>query len=110
MMDYYIYGYFRDINPSGPSVRKVTGRKFDCGGMWWYYRAVTDNKGKKWYEVTIPSLGMTIGSYARLKDAREFILNNLDNIIDKCCTDELIRVERRFQELVAEAKENENKS
>lgn len=110
MIDYYIYGYFKDINPNAPSIKKVTGRRFDHCGLWWYYRKAIDDRGKVFYEVTMPCNGFRIGGFDRLKDAKEFITSNFEAIVVKCETKDMIRAERRFQELVAEAKENEGKS
>lgn len=110
MIEYYIYGYFKDIDPHAPSVKNVTGRKFECCDQWWYYRKAIDDRGKVFYEVTMPCNGFRIGGFDRLKDAKEFITSNFEAIVAKCETKDMINAERRFQELVAEAKENENKS
>lgn len=109
MIDYYIYGYFRDINPSAPSVRKVSGNRFECCGQWWYYQTGIDN-GKKYYSVTIPENGFCLVTKDRLKDAKQWIDENFDKIVEKLSTDEYKRVAMRFNELVEEAKENERRS
>ena len=102
MIDFYIYGFFKDVNPHGASVKKVSGNKFDCCGQWWYYQTGTDH-GKKYYKVTMPSNGAMIGVFDRLKDAKEYVTENFDGIVAKCSTEEWIRVEKRFAELVKEA-------
>lgn len=106
MIDFYVYGYFKDINPNGVSVRKVTGRKFDCCGQTWYYRVGIDH-GKKYYNVTVPSNGMGLGTFERLKDAKAWIEKHIDIIAEKLSTPDAIRQEMNFKELVDKEKERE---
>ena len=102
MIDFYIYGFFKDVNPHGASVKKVTGNRFECCDQWWYYRVVEDH-GKKFYEVTIPENGFHLITKPRLKDAKQWITENFDMIVGKLSTEEWIRVEKQFAELVKEA-------
>lgn len=106
MIDYYIYGYFKDIDPSEPSVRKVSGRRFECCGQDWYYRVI-EERGKKHYEVTVPNLGVMLGRFEKLKDAKEWIGSHIDEIEAKCSDDRWVREELRFRELVNVAENKE---
>lgn len=110
MVDYYIYGYFKDINPDGVSVRKVTGNRFECCGQWWYYQKIKEKGRKAYYSVTIPSHGVCVCEFKKLSDAKEWIADNFDKIVEKSSTDFWRREEQRFNELVEEARENERRS
>ena len=103
MIDYYIYGYFSYKNPKEPSICKVTGNRFDCCNRRWYYKVNFDDNGKRTYSVTIPENGMHLVTKERLKDAKKWIEDNIDIIVEKLSTDEARRTSMRFNELVKEA-------
>lgn len=103
-MKYYIYGYFKDINPSAPSVKQIEGRVITVGDppQDFYYQTIIDH-GKKYYSVTIPENGMHLITTERLKDAKRWIEDHMEMLVDKLSTDEAKRVAMRFRELVEEA-------
>lgn len=95
-IEYYIRGNF-----NGKPIQKVSGYQFDVGSppQTFYYTKNDDGK----YVVTIPSNGMKLGEFDRLKDAKEFIAENMDKIVNKLSSEIYIEAEKRFRELVDEA-------
>lgn len=112
MERFWIYGLFPENNMR-PGVKKVNGGQFiikhpDNWEATFYYWKSGSKRGKDLrYNVTLPNNGMLVYSGETVDEIKKWCRKNLDMIAEKCDKDDMIRAERRFAELVREARERE---
>ena len=88
---------------------KTEGGKFETkdGFIMYYYKSANHDLGTYEYTVILPSVGMSICSAPKLKDAKALTEEYMPKLLEKCLSPDFITKEKRFIELVAEAEERE---
>ena len=86
---------------NGPDIKKVSGKPFTIGDppMLFYYQSIKNKEGKNRFVVTIPESGIKLCSGNKLKDCKEYILENLEVINKEMASDKYKELEATFQQL-----------
>ena len=111
MEKFYISGVFPENNMM-PGVKKVSGGEFtlkhlEAGWEATFYYHKTGTKKDPEYTITMPCNGLAVYRGYPLKACKQWCLEHLDMITDKCETQDAIREEKWFAEAVREAIEKE---
>jgi len=85
----------------GLDVKKVKGKPFKLGEppITFYYQNIKDDGGKNRFVITIPDSGIKLCTGRKLKDCKEYILNNFDFIKNEMNSDEYKKLRDEFQRL-----------